>query len=195
MCNIRNINRQYAPVWGVTSRWWAIAYRHFLSSRIDRFYRPLKMRVLRLLRNVRVSIPYRASVISQNGILTTTTAETSGGRSTSFCVFRRCEGKIHPVSGREDTEGDWGYGFSLCLTSALGEGWSTPRFGRFTPEKESVPIVQEAGWAPMQVWTAAENLVLTEFRSPDRLARRESLYQQSHPGPRSPICVVCVTND
>jgi hypothetical protein len=35
------------------------------------------------------------------------------------------------------------------VTSALvGGGWSAPRPGRFTPEKEPVPIVQEAGWVP-----------------------------------------------
>jgi len=28
----------------------------------------------------------------------------------------------------------------------------------FTPGKEPVPIVQEAGWAPAPVWTGAENL-------------------------------------
>jgi len=72
--------------------------------------------------------------------------------------------------------------FSLCLTTALDEGWSTPSFGRFTPGKEPIPIVQEAGWAPMLVCTAAENLIFTG--SPDRLARSESLYRLSHPGPR-----------
>jgi hypothetical protein len=40
------------------------------------------------------------------------------------------------------------------LTSALeGGGWSSPRPGRFTPGKDPVPIVQEAGWAPGPVWT------------------------------------------
>ena len=39
-----------------------------------------------------------------------------------------------------------------------GTGWSTPRVGCFTPGKYSVPIVQEAGWAPGSVWT--ENLAL-----------------------------------
>jgi hypothetical protein len=29
----------------------------------------------------------------------------------------------------------------------------------FTPGKDTVPIVQEAGWAPGPVWTGAENLV------------------------------------
>ena len=33
----------------------------------------------------------------------------------------------------------------------------------FTPGKDPVPIVQEAGWAPGQVWTGAENLVPPGF--------------------------------
>jgi len=36
-------------------------------------------------------------------------------------------------------------------------GWATPRFGRFVPEKDPVPIVEEGGWAPGSVWTGAEN--------------------------------------
>ena len=39
-----------------------------------------------------------------------------------------------------------------------GGGWSAPRPDRFTPGKDPVPIVQEAGWAPGPVWTGAENL-------------------------------------
>jgi hypothetical protein len=35
-----------------------------------------------------------------------------------------------------------------------------PGLGRFTPGKDPVPIVQEAGWAPGPVWTCAENLAL-----------------------------------
>jgi len=38
----------------------------------------------------------------------------------------------------------------------------TPR-PLFTPGKDPVPIVQEAGWAPGPVWTGAENLVPTGF--------------------------------
>jgi len=37
-------------------------------------------------------------------------------------------------------------------------GWSTPRQGFFTPGKDPVRIVQEAGWAPGPVWTGAEYL-------------------------------------
>jgi len=38
-------------------------------------------------------------------------------------------------------------------------------------EKDPVPIVEEAGWAPGPVWTGAENLALTGIRSLDRAAR------------------------
>ena len=64
-------------------------------------------------------------------------------------------------------------------------GWSAPRPGRFTPEKDPVPIVREAGWAPGPVWTGAENLAPTGIRYPDRPVRRESLYRLSHRGPQN----------
>ena len=53
----------------------------------------------------------------------------------------------------------------------------------FTPRKDPVPIVQEAGWAPGPVWTGEVNLALTGIRSPGRPARSESLYRVSYPGP------------
>jgi len=40
----------------------------------------------------------------------------------------------------------------------MGGGWSTSRPDRFTPGKDPVPLVQEAGWTPGPVWTDAENL-------------------------------------
>ena len=48
-------------------------------------------------------------------------------------------------------------------------GWGvsvTPR-PFFTPRKDPVPIIREAGWAPGPVWTGAENLAPTGIRSPD----------------------------
>ena len=36
-------------------------------------------------------------------------------------------------------------------------GWSMPRPGRFTPGKDPVPIVQEAGWATGLVWMGSKN--------------------------------------
>jgi hypothetical protein len=49
-----------------------------------------------------------------------------------------------------------------------------------TPGKEPVPILQEAGWASGLVWTGAEDLAPTGIRSPDRPARRQSLYRLSY---------------
>jgi hypothetical protein len=53
----------------------------------------------------------------------------------------------------------------------------------FTPGKDPVSIVQEAGWAPGPVWTGAENLALTGIRSPDRATRSQSLYRLSYCSP------------
>ena len=63
----------------------------------------------------------------------------------------------------------WGWGVSV-----------TPR-PLFTPGKDQVPIVQEAGWAPGPDWTGAENLALTGIRSPDRPSRSQSPYRLSYP--------------
>ena len=41
-------------------------------------------------------------------------------------------------------------------------GWPTPRPGRFTPqERDPIPSVQEAGWAPGPFWTGMGNLFST----------------------------------
>jgi hypothetical protein len=69
------------------------------------------------------------------------------------------------------------------ITRALygGEG-SASRPGRsLPPGKDTVPILQEAGWAPGPVWTGAENLVPTGSRSPDRPASSQSLYRLRNP--------------
>jgi hypothetical protein len=42
------------------------------------------------------------------------------------------------------------------------------------PQRESVPIVQEAEWAPGPVWTCVEYLYPTRIRSLEGLARSES---------------------
>jgi hypothetical protein len=61
-------------------------------------------------------------------------------------------------------------------------GWSTPGPSCFTPGKNLVPTVQEAGWAPGPVWTGVENLAPTRNQSPDRPVCSESLYQLRCPG-------------
>jgi len=69
------------------------------------------------------------------------------------------------------------------LDHGTRRGWGvsvTPR-PLFTLEKDPVPIVQEAGWAPGPVWTGAENLAPTGIQSPDRPARSQSLYRLRYP--------------
>ena len=82
------------------------------------------------------------------------------------------KGKGHPWTGHESAEGEWRNSSTLSLTSALdGRGWSTPRTGRFTPEKGPLAIVQKVECAPGPVWTDAENL---------------APHRDSIPGPSSP---------
>jgi len=64
-------------------------------------------------------------------------------------------------------------------------GWvvsSTPR-PQFTPGKDPVPIVQDAGWAPGKVWTGG---ISRPHRNsiPDRPARSQSLYLLNYPAHR-----------
>jgi hypothetical protein len=47
------------------------------------------------------------------------------------------------------------------------------------PEKDLVPILQQAEWAPGQAWTGAKNLAATSIRSPDLTAHCESLHRLS----------------
>ena len=61
-------------------------------------------------------------------------------------------------------------------------GWEVSVIRRpLYPEKDPVPIVQEAGWAPGPVWTGAENLAPTGIRFPDRPALSQSLYRLRYP--------------
>jgi len=62
-------------------------------------------------------------------------------------------------------------------------GWvvssSTPR-PHFTPGKDPVPIVQEAGWGPMSIWTGGKSRPHQDS-IPDLPARSQSLYWLSYP--------------
>jgi len=82
--------------------------------------------------------------------------------------------KVHPRTDHEGPDGEYRYNHTLSLTSALdGGGWSTPHLGRFTAGKDP-----EVGWASGPVWTGAENLVYSGIRSPERLARNESIHKE-----------------
>ena len=56
------------------------------------------------------------------------------------------------------------YSCTLSLTSALdGVGGQRHAPATLPPEKNPVPVVEEAGWTPGPVWTGAENLTATVF--------------------------------
>ena len=64
------------------------------------------------------------------------------------------------------------------LDHGTRRGWGvsvTPR-PLFTPGKDPVPVVQEAGWAPGPVWTGAENLTTTGIRSSETVNPVASRY-------------------
>jgi len=67
-------------------------------------------------------------------------------------------------------------------------GWvvsSTPQ-PHFTPGKDPVPILQEAGWAPGPVWTGRKSRPHRDS-IPDCPARSQSLYWLSYPAHDTPI--------
>jgi hypothetical protein len=70
----------------------------------------------------------------------------------------------------------------LFLDDSTRRGWGVSVMPRplFTPGKDPVPIVQEAGWAPGPVWTGAENFAPIGIWSPDRPAHSQSLYRLSY---------------
>jgi len=61
-------------------------------------------------------------------------------------------------------------------------GWVVSSTSRplFTPGKDPVPIVQEAGWAPGPIWMDGRSRPHRDS-IPDRLARCQSLYRLSYP--------------
>ena len=67
------------------------------------------------------------------------------------------------------------------MTEALEGGeWSAARPGRtLPPEKDTVPILQEAGWAPGPVWTGRKPRPNRDS-IPDRPALSQSLYRLSY---------------
>ena len=68
---------------------------------------------------------------------------------------------------------------------------STP-WPHFTPGKDPVPILQEAGWAPGPVWTGGKSRPHRDA-IPDRPVRSQSLYRLSYPDHRQ-INKQCLNN-
>ena len=104
-------------------------------------------------------------------------------RTYSFCTT--CEQRIQKVkvkvtlvqalrlcTGRTAHRGSRGIALPFHdHGTRRGWGVSVTPWPLFTPGKDPVPIVREAGWAPGPVWIGAANLAPTGIRSPDRPAR------------------------
>jgi len=84
------------------------------------------------------------------------------------------------------------YSSTFSLTSAIDKGvWLTPDPDRFTPAKDPVYIVQEAGWYPGPVWMGGEISSPTGIRSLDCPVRSESPYTLNYAGhPDEHVCTV-----
>ena len=93
--------------------------------------------------------------------------------------------KFTPEKTTKAQKGNRGIALLFFNLHARWGGWTTPRPGRFTPQKDLIPIAKEAGWVPGRVWTGAENLAPTGIRSSDRPAHREPLNRLSYPGLQS----------
>jgi hypothetical protein len=108
----------------------------------------------------------------------------------TVCFDIRCnyshlnnEGKSKGTSYQtRKPRGDRGIALQSLDLGARRSAWSAPRPGRFTPGKDSVPIVKEAGWAPEPDWTCAKNLASIGIWSLDLPAPSQSLFRLSYPG-------------
>jgi len=98
------------------------------------------------------------------------------------------KGKMHPCkalrlcTGRAAHRGSRGIAL-LFLDHGTRRGWGVSITLRllFTPGKDPVPIVQEAGWVPGLVRTGAQNLAHAGMWSPDRPARSQMLLRLPYP--------------
>ena len=81
----------------------------------------------------------------------------------------------------------------LDLGTRRGWGVSVTPQPLSTPGKDPVPIVQEAGWAAVPVWTGGKSRP-TGIRSPDRPARGQSLYGLSYPAHESNVSPIKYKN-
>ena len=104
--------------------------------------------------------------------------------------------KVIPLQARCGPEG--GRGIALLFHDrGTRRGWvvsSTP-LPPSTIGKESVPILQQAGWAPGPVWTGGKTRPHRDS-IPDRPARSQSLYRLSYPAhPRSVWTQIVTSNE
>jgi hypothetical protein len=97
-----------------------------------------------------------------------------------ICSRKHNKGNVYPITGLVTLNGSRGIALPILNLGTRRGGWSAPRPGHFTAEKDPVPSVQEAGWAPGPVWTWAKNHAPTGIRSSDGPARSQPLCRLSY---------------
>jgi hypothetical protein len=127
---------------------------------------------------------WKCGLLKSSSLATNMVAVTDSAQNHS-AVLVKTEAGGHPGSTALNTAKGKGKGHPITGHEGPREGgWSAPRSGRFTPGKDPVPIVQEAGWAQGRSG-CAKNLAPppppTGIRAPDRPARSQSLYRLSYP--------------
>ena len=80
----------------------------------------------------------------------------------TLMVIKRIKVK---VTGNENPNGKQRYSSTPSLASALDGGWVANATSRrlYPRERDPVPIVREAGWAPGPAWTGGENITPPGF--------------------------------
>ena len=75
------------------------------------------------------------------------------------------------------------------------KGWvvSSTLRPHFTPGKDPIPILQEAGWAPGPVWTSGK-FRLHQYSIPDRPARSQSLFRLSYSAHIPQLCMTLLVS-
>jgi len=117
-------------------------------------------------------------------VLRLCTGRTAHRGSRGIALLRLCTGRTAHRGSRviallfhdHGTRRRWGLSFTLRPL--------------FTSGKDTVPIVQEAGWVPWPVGAGMENLDPTGIWFPDRPARSQSLYRLSYPAHKFQIVVL-----
>ena len=94
------------------------------------------------------------------------------------------KGKGLPKTSHVGPEGEQMYSSTVPSTSALdGDGWSAPRPGRFTHDKETrCPLSRGLGGQQGRSGRVQKISPTTGIRSPNRPARSETLYRLSYCG-------------
>ena len=125
-----------------------------------------------------------------------------GGRKllNQNCVLISCTNFARNISRSKNNSAKWSryrpgvaqtVGTDITLLfhdRGTRRGWVVSRTPRphFTPGKDPLPIVQEAGWAPGPVWTGGKSRPHRDL-IPDIPARSQSLYRLSYRGHNSAI--------